>query len=232
MKTKLKQVLHSLGWEITRYYPKPDPWLWLKQYDIQTVIDVGANVGQFAKEIRVPLPEAQIYSFEPIKECYEELTRAFQNDTAFKAFNVGLGEKEETLQITVSPYSPSSSLLKMAALHEDVFPRTKGGFKERVSMERLDTVGANLDLIPNILIKLDVQGFEDRVIRGGQQVIAKARVLIVETSFDTIYEGGPLFDSIYDQLRSLGFRYAGTLGGKSNPFTGSALFEDSIFVRK
>lgn len=82
-----------------------------------------------------------------------------------------------------------------------------------------------------MLVKIDVQGYEDRVIRGGQRVISRAKVLIVETSFQTLYDGQPLFEDIYDTLLKMGFRYIGALWQLRSPLNGSILQADSIFVK-
>ena len=83
-----------------------------------------------------------------------------------------------------------------------------------------------------ILIKIDVQGSEDKVIRGGQKTLRRAKAVIVETSFTELYDGQPLFHDIYEGLRSLGFSYSGSWAPDlKNPLDGSHLQQDSIFVR-
>ncbi len=79
-------------------------------------------------------------------------------------------------------------------------------------------------------MKIDVQGYEDRVLRGGEQTVKRAQVLLVETSFQQLYEGQALFEDILALLRGWGFRYAGALDQLLNPRTGEALQQDSIFV--
>jgi hypothetical protein len=98
-------------------------------------------------------------------------------------------------------------------------------------MERLDTVARTLDLRDPLLIKMDVQGYEDRVLRGGEQTVKRAQVLLVETSFARLYEEQALFEDVHDILRAWGFRYAGSLDQLLNPRTGQALQQDSIFVK-
>jgi len=84
----------------------------------------------------------------------------------------------------------------------------------------------------NLIIKIDVQGFESKVITGGTKIIRQAEILIIETSFQPLYIGQPLFNDIYDFLKE-DFRYMGSLGeSRTNRIDGSPLFEDSIFVKK
>ena len=82
-----------------------------------------------------------------------------------------------------------------------------------------------------MLIKIDVQGFEDKVIAGGRNIIRRATILILETSFQPLYIGQPLFEDIYDSLKQ-DFRYMGSLSQSQSQIDGSALYEDSIFVKK
>lgn len=76
-----------------------------------------------------------------------------------------------------------------------------------------------------------MQGYETKVILGGKQTISRAAIVIAETSFQELYEGQPLFNEVYEMLKDLGLRYAGSLGPQlMNPTDGSALQADSLFI--
>ena len=90
----LRKFIHKFGIDIQRYRPGPNKLGWLPTYHINTIIDVGANVGQFAQEIRLVLPQAFVYSFEPLLDCYHQLVGNMSGDQKCKAFNVALGDKE------------------------------------------------------------------------------------------------------------------------------------------
>src|SRR6185369_15495578 len=91
---------------------------WLIDLDIQTVLDVGANVGDFAKLAREVFPKAAIYSFEPLPDCYAELKSSLPGDANFFPIECGIGSTEQTLEFFRSFHSPSSSFLKMEELHK------------------------------------------------------------------------------------------------------------------
>jgi len=99
-------------------------------------------------------------------------------------------------------------------------------------MRRLDDVAPDLQIVDNLLIKVDVQGAEDKVIAGGEETFARAAVLILETSFVPLYEGQVLFDAVYDRLRQMGFAYMGTEHIIRHPQTGRVLQCDSLFCRQ
>ena len=85
----IKKLFALFGLRVRRIHPADDNFGWLERYDIRTVIDVGANVGIFAKEITGILPDARILSFEPLAECYEKLSAAMASHPRFQAFNPG-----------------------------------------------------------------------------------------------------------------------------------------------
>jgi FkbM family methyltransferase len=146
------------------------------------VLDVGANTGQFADEIHGIFPEAAIYSFEPLRDCYDLLIEKMSHVPKFKAFDFALGSEASEMEMHRSEFTPSSSILRMGELHKRAFPFTSKEAPEKIVVKRLDDVTRDLDLAKNILIKIDVQGFEDRVIAGGLKTIQIAKLLIVETS--------------------------------------------------
>ena len=204
---------------------------WLKSLNIQTVLDIGANVGQFATTINAILPQARIYAFEPLPECHAQLRARMRDVPNFSAINLGLGDQSGEITFERNAFTPSSSFLKMNSVHKTAFPYTSDTHSVRVSVECLDTIAATLEITDPLMIKIDVQGYEDRVIRGGEQTIRRALLIIVETSFETLYEGQPLFDDIYRQMVGWGFVYSGSLDQLHHPRRGNVIQADSIFIR-
>ena len=226
-----RRFIQKFGLDIHKYSPRPDKFYYLQTFGIKTVLDIGANVGQFAKEIRQVLPEAKIYSFEPIKECFEQLNENMKTDKNFEAFNFALGDKNETIKMNRSSYTPSSSILEMADAHKKLFPHTKESKPEQIEIRKLDDIINSISLEKETLIKVDVQGFEDKVIAGGIETFKKAKIVLIENSFIELYEGQPFFDDIYEKIKSLGFVYKGNLQEKLNKKTGQVISEDSLFIK-
>lgn len=201
---------------------------WLKNLRIQTVLDIGANTGQFAAMIRGILPDSSIYSFEPLPDAYASLLSEMGPEPRFKAFNFALGDEDAKTMIHRSRFSPSSSLLPMLELHRAAWPYTAEVGTEEIEVRQLDAL--DLFLEPRVLVKLDVQGFEDRVIAGGHATIGAAACVITEVSFQRLYEGQPLFDDIYSLLLDLGFEYQGNWDQSPDPRDGRPLQADAIFI--
>jgi FkbM family methyltransferase len=236
IKRAAKKILEAAGFELRRvnneFEPKKeDRFKWIRNLDIKTVIDVGANTGQFAAEIHGILPEAAIYSFEPLRECYDFLVDNMSHVSKFRAFNIALGSEQSEIEMHRSDFTPSSSIRRMSELHRQAFPFTSKDVIEKIAIRQLDDVTRGLDLAENILIKIDVQGFEDKVIAGGLRTIQIAKLLIVEMSFEILYDGQPLFDTIYETVIRMGFAYHGNFNQLLNPIDGNILQADAIFMK-
>ncbi len=227
----LRKLIQKTGFDLRRYRPEPDRSILWQKLDIHTVIDIGANTGQFATEIRGVLPTAWIYSFEPLESCFDTLEQSFKEDSKFKAFNYALGTKEEVMEMNRSEYAPSSSILPMSDNHKKLFPHTTEHTLEQIHIKILDEVAKSIQFEKEIMIKVDVQGFEDKVIEGGLDTFGKARVVLIENSFIELYKGQPLFDNIYQKLKSLGFSYRGSTQQKLDKNTGEIISEDSLFIK-
>lgn len=219
-----KKILYKLG-----LISKPRNKHYLQHRNITYVLDIGANTGQYAINISKILPQAKIISFEPILSCFKELVINTKNINSISK-NYALGEFNETQNINISAYSPSSSLLNMATLHKTEFKGTDYVRTEQISIKRLDDVFSELEITGNFTIKIDVQGFEDKVIKGGLETILKADSILIETCFEELYEGQYLFDDLYSLLKNNGFIYKGNYNQFYNKDNGKILYADSFFI--
>lgn len=232
MNNPIRRAIQKFGIDIRQYQQLPDKLAWASKQGIKTIIDIGANTGQFAAEIRQQLPEAKIVSFEPIKECFGKLLTNMARDKNFVAYNFAIGDINGTKIMNRNAYTPSSSILPMSEAHKILFPHTRDSQPETITIKRLDDVVSSLNLAREIMIKVDVQGYEDRVLTGGQKTFAATKMIIMEISFQTLYEGQPSFDDLYRPIHGLGFVYRGSLGQKINPQSGEIISEDIIFSKQ
>src|SRR5260370_6604804 len=185
-------VLNPLGLDLVRHPKRPSPppprpdsenFLWLSALGIKTVVDIGAHAGEFASRIHHLLPDAAIVSFEPLPDCFARLEARMQAIPRFRAFNCALGDRDGSATFHRNEFTPSSSLLAMEDLHRTAFPYTIQVTTEDVEIRRLDSLAPPLPLEDNILVKIDVQGYEHKVILGGADLIGRATLIILETSF-------------------------------------------------
>jgi FkbM family methyltransferase len=204
---------------------------WLAKSGIQTIVDVGAHEGEFAQRIRAILPDAELVCFEPLREPFLTLSQRFAGQPKFRAVQCALGEKASRREIHRNKYGASSSLLPLTELHKRSFAFAVEEQAEIIEVRRLSDVGRELNLRDPLLLKLDVQGFEDKVIIGGEDVVARAKIIIVEVSFQSLFEGGPLFDDVHKMLKTRDFVYNGNFDQLLSPEDGRPLQADAIFCR-
>ena len=173
---------------------------------ISHVIDVGANVGQFGIDIRRHGFKGQIVSFEPVSETFTQLTETIKKYQPWKAIQFGLGANESEKTIKVSGNSGlSSSLLEMGSVHLSNFPKAATVATEKVT---ISTVDRQLDLLGidprDIMLKLDVQGYEAEVLKGAAQSLAQFPLCYLEVSLVPLYEGESTFLPILNTLSEAG----------------------------
>lgn len=203
---------------------------WLLNYNFNTIIDVGANEGQFAMKMRKFFPDATIISFEPIPEVFDKLKANFADDKKFIPYCCGLGDESRDASFFLNENSASSSLLKMTG-HTSHFDNAVKEKEIKVKIARLDDILKNTHLVSPVLVKLDVQGYEGQVIAGGAKTLAATDMVISEVSFVNLYEDQKLFDDIYRILLQLGFKYKGNYEQLYSPMDNSILQADAIFIK-
>ncbi len=230
----LNKLLHSFGYNLAHTHtiiPKIEGGNWAERLNIQTIIDIGSNEGQFINEIETILPGRKIFAFEPIPACFKKML-ANTGSSNITGYNIGISDIDGTTEINISSNLVSSSILNMEDLHKASYPESQYIKKETIELKRLDTVFADLELIENILIKIDVQGYEEKVIRGGEKTFSKAVALIIETAFEPFYEGQWLFDDLYSHFSKSGFKFMGFADQVFSKKTGIPIYADAIFIKR
>ncbi len=180
----------------------------LRRHRFETVLDAGANKGQFALAVRACQPNAFIIAFEPLSAPATTFERVLSPKHA-RLFRVALGANEGTATIHVSRRMDSSSLLPIGQAQIDAFPGTEAVGAESISVVSLDTLAPGLDLRHPVLLKIDVQGFELEVLKGARGTLDQLDDIYVELSYRALYDGQPLAHEVVNWLRQQGFVLAG-----------------------
>jgi FkbM family methyltransferase len=232
----VQQLFALFGFRLSRLRNYPQvTLLGLKDRPINSVIDVGANVGQFAHRARQLFPNAALFCFEPQPDVCRELRKWAQDQGApVTVFELALGDSPGFVTMLAHvEHTPSSSLLETTQLNSHLYPQTQQQREIRVAVSTLDAAMAPhfAELANDVLVKIDVQGYEDRVIAGAEQVLCRASACIVEVNVDSLYVGQPTFERIASQLNSVGLSYAGNLEQVYGP-DGHVAFLDALFVRR
>lgn len=207
----------------------------LKSRQVDAVLDVGANSGQYAAGLRKAGYKGRVVSFEPLAGPFCALQNRAENDPLWDCRRHALGDVDGTISINVAGNAgESSSVLPMLKSHQDVFPAANYVGTEEVPIRRLDGVVPEI-LRPadRIFLKIDVQGFEKQVLAGSKSTVADRCIGIqLELSFLPLYEGGMLIREALDLAYSSGFTLTGMLPCFTDIRNGRMLQADGIFFRE
>ena len=210
----------------------PDLWSWLATIrPLGTLIDIGANDGAFGEFLAQFLMVKRAFFFEPQAKLRPLIESRDLRGAQSKIFITALSDTSGTAEFFVNSNHPSSSLLNVSEHSKREFPQTAGETRTVVPLQRLDDLLAGEDIVDDVFIKIDVQGVEDKVIRGGAKTFARARWVMIEMSFVPFYEGQPLFEEVHQQLVDLGFRFVGMKNQIDSPKTGQPLFAHCLYRR-
>lgn len=191
---------------VRRVMPTVEHMAALKSFEAKTVLDVGANRGQFSIAARHVFPSAHIYAFEPLesaRDCYRSVVT---EPSRMHPFALGATKGSQTFFVTSR--SDSSSLF----LPGDGQRQAYGvGLSSTiiVPVERLDDVVKPAELVSPVLLKLDVQGAEIDVLKGATKLLFQIDAIYCEVSFVELYHQQPIASEIVSFLYDYGFSLRG-----------------------
>ena len=197
---------------------------------LRTVVDVGANRGQFALAARHVFPHAQIISFEPLTGPAALWRAVFAGDGRARLIDAAIGPEPGEAEIHVSARDDSSSLLPITARQNALFPGTAEAGTATIRVVRLADALPAADIEAPALLKLDVQGFELQALAGCEALLDRFAWVYVECSFVELYAGQAFADEVIAWLREHGMRLAGVYN-MSYDRDGRALQADFLFGR-
>lgn len=203
----------------------------LEPYRFSSVVDVGANRGQFTLLMAGLCPDATILAFEPLIEPYRkliEVTSAFPN---VRTFNSAIGPLRADMAMNIAKRDDSSSLLPITDLQEQIFPNT--GHQRTVDV-RIAPLGDFLEgrqMVRPSLLKIDVQGYELEVLKGSKDQLDRFDVIYVEASFLELYGGQPLACDVIAALDAERFRLS-AIHNLAHAPDGRAVQADFLFEHR
>jgi FkbM family methyltransferase len=233
----LKKLLRRLGVDLIRYHPETS-FDWglarlLEEKSVDVVLDVGASVGRYGHTLRAMGYDGRIVSFEPGSRAHQRLERAAQGDALWTvAPRMALGAEKAVEELTVTQNLSSSSILPPSDEQLEADPGAKKASTEEV------TVSTLADILPRyvaegevVFVKVDVQGYEDRVLEGGREVLDRIHGVQVELSTVPLYEGQSLYRDLLTELETEGFSLHHIEPVAVDEQTGRLLQFDGVFFR-
>lgn len=198
--------------------------------NINTIIDVGANRGQFALLASFFFPKSKLICFEPIQSAYINLKNLFYYRENFHAHNFAIGNEIKEAEINISNKEDSSSLLEITKQQETVFPGTEKKASEKIKLSKLENLIKIEDCQKDILMKIDVQGYELEVLKGSKELIKSMKYIYFEGSFVELYKNQPMITEILNFLISSNFILEGiyntSYDKNGNPVQADFLFRN------
>ena len=233
--THINNFLWHFGLRLNRAPPWSDRrrMRLIQRKNIATVIDVGANVGQYAAQLRKLGYAGWIHSYEPLPEAFARLQARARPDPKWRVFQLAVGDSADPVTLHIAGNSESSSILDMAQLHLDAAPASRFVASVTVPSTTLDSILSELPAQPTLL-KIDTQGYEGRVLAGAARSLNKIELLEIELSFFEVYVGQPLFRQIDSLLLAADFELVSLAEGEAffDQRTGELLQIDGIYARR
>ena len=223
--------VHRTRTELTQHDQRR---LLFSQLGVTLVLDVGANVGQYAGTYlrRWSAYTGRIASFEPLSASYSRCAAAAASDPLWDVYPFGLSDARGTVPIFVP-----SGQSELSSLH----PLTRFGSQlleghtltsTSVEVRRLDDVVAEVARDDDVLaLKLDVQGHEAAALAGGTATLRRVTFVECELPLVSLYDGQAGFESMLGTFREVGFAPVGLHANYVDPLSGYAIDSDVFFVR-
>ncbi len=200
---RLLRTIHKSGLDIRPTRQSRDVIDFLENRQIDTVLDVGANTGQFAASLRSLGYKGKIVSFEPISSVFETLAKHAGRDGNWDAHNFALGAAPGESVINVSDYSPFSSMLPVTNAVTEFSASAAVTRTETIKVRTLDETAAAMS--GRIFLKIDTQGYERQVLEGSRNVLSRFKGVLMELPIVQFYEGNWQFHEAVEFMASLGF---------------------------
>lgn len=235
--TPLQRLARRWGYELTplRKAKRHETQLVavLERFEISCVLDVGANVGQYALMLRDAGFGGRIVSFEPLADAHATLAKRAAADATWQvAPRMAIGDRDGEIQLQVSAESDMSSILPQSDLFRRVSPSSVVLRRETVPMARLES--AALPYVApedRIFLKIDTQGFEPKVMAGAGDLLARLCGVQLEMSLVPCYEGEVGYREMIDRLATAGFEPYLFIPGYFERKLGRQLQLDGVFMR-
>jgi FkbM family methyltransferase len=207
MMTGVRKLLRRFGVDITRARPQMAELI--RHHGVDTVLDVGANEGQYGAELRRWGYQGRIVSFEPVSSVHAALEARAARDDRWEARNEALGSSDGEMEINVSEFSVFSSMLEPNDYSRGFDARAATVRREKVRTRRLDSIWEEVrGGGSRFYLKVDTQGFEPEVIRGAEACLREITAVQLEISLRTMYEGETPLVEMIGLMAERGFELA------------------------
>lgn len=234
-----KTFVNSLGFDVVRLHGGHSDLAGhlanvLRHHEIDCVLDVGANRGQYGEFLRKLGFRGFIISFEPSAEVFSTLQEKAKSDPKWHCYRLALGDRDEVRDLNVYDLSSFSSFLQANDYSKSIWSRLSEQRTEAVSVARLD--GIFDDLVSKtqsrrFMLKMDTQGYDLQVFAGAAGVLDRISVLQSELPLIPVYDGMPALLSVLSSYLSADFKISGMYPINRDKKTQAVIEYDCVMVR-
>ncbi|HYE31034.1 MAG TPA: FkbM family methyltransferase [Methylomirabilota bacterium] len=171
----------------------------------KVIYDIGGHQGLWAEMAQAIFNPDGIIVFEPQKSLHSVIDQRRRPSGSWQILDVALGDRDEARDMHVTDNEAASSLLQPVTSGVPETWRTNVVSSTKVAVRTLDNLARELNLPKPDFVKIDVQGFEGQVLKGGASTFPHARRMVVEVSLREIYQGQAYVPEILAQANELGF---------------------------
>ena len=248
IKQKIKKILNNFGYDLKKINPE------IKNENFDEIIkrfvspnpvifDVGANIGQSIDRFKNNFKKPTIHSFEPIKSEFQTIKNKFGKQENIILNNIALGEKQEIKKLNITAGTGNSSFNKInpgtkwLQTRSKQFNTSENNYVTKIEDVKIETLDDyckknNVDKID--VLKIDTQGYEDKVIQGSLETMKKNKIgiIITEIMFDDVYDKSFSFSDLEKYLIPNNFRMVGVDMANNNIFSGLVFCADVMYFNQ
>jgi FkbM family methyltransferase len=249
MKKLVKKIINKFGFELERishikkYNINFDDLLKNKICKNPVIFDIGGNKGQSIEKYLRIFNQPIIHSFEPVKTDYDYMYQKFKNNKNIFLNNIALGDKTEKKEFNITAKTDNSSFNKInlgtdwLKVRSKEFDTTETGYVtsiQKVNVIKLDDYCKDNKINQIDLMKIDTQGYEDKVLEGSKNTIKENRIKAIKTEimFDNVYDKYFSFSDLEKFIIPNNFRMVGIDLANNNLFSGLVFFADVYYFNK
>ena len=233
IRNRLKYILRRLGYEVAKYdalnAPLARRFQLLRHHDISLILDVGANIGQYALLMRKYGFRGKIISFEPLAHAFDVLQQKAARDPKWDVLEIGLGDREEVLELNITENDEWSSFLGFDPASSEVRRIVD---RQPVQVKMLDSLYQTLCAPEDrVYLKMDAQGYEQRILDGASASLRHIVGVQTELSLQPVYQNGSMLTEVLPFMTERGFCLASFEPTNVCGTSGRLLQVDCIFYR-
>ena len=192
-------------------------------FDPKSILDIGANVGQFYNEIKTIFPNSYYYLIEGNDSC-EVVLETLNVD--YSICLLSDSEKEVDFYIrTNEPRCTGNSIYRENTSFYDDDQIT-------ILKKQTKTLSSVLNNQTFDLIKIDVQGSEIDIINGGIDIVKKSKGVLMEISLMNYNQNAPVKEFVYEYMTNLGFIPVENIGNINHTITHELIQQDILYLNK